>query len=201
MKFATFLGILILGLLFCTPGENVSKLNISQSCHGKVVCIEQWKNEVFNLDSIMIDSIIAIISNKNQLLLHFGIPEKKIFITSRNQISDYLDSTYAIKKERIYFKNISFDVIGEFAVLHSVNFENSDIKLISKQLTMTSHTLMPDICEIFPESCNLTVMPGFHSNGSLQLFSSSKFHHMRWFVHIKNGNVARIQLVDTRWPS
>ena len=105
------------------------------------------KEEVINIDSILINNKVAFRTTVSILKNNFGKPDS-IVTKTRESGNFVLLSTVTI----FYYGKATFEIHGETAVLQKLDFGNGQFNLKSTHLTLDNNTTLNDLIHFSPSS-------------------------------------------------
>lgn len=128
-------------------------------CYG-MVNLENWKDEILDIDSILINGKLPFTSKIDTYHNFFGKPDFKASIPATEGFLNFINPDSLEYGERYYFGQSNFDAVGGIAVIHKLQF-NDRVKFLSHPvITLTKDTNIRDLMKLFPESCKLIANPG-----------------------------------------
>jgi len=188
---------LYLIFLFISCNDNVRSNNFSkQIINVESVNIRGWLKEIIKLDSIMINGKLRIINTKSEIIALFGKP----ISTEKIDSSEFLFYLFSNNKKKsftkISYNDISFDGYGDNYIFNRIDFNNDNYLELSSGLILKKDLNVRKICEIYPESCKLTIGGGNTWSGHIELRvkNNGLYSDLRWFLIFRNDMLKSVEL-------
>ncbi len=105
------------------------------------------KEEIININSILINNKVPYLTTVKVLEDNFGKPDS--IVNETQACGGYFEAGY----EPIYFYGkTNFETNGETAVFRKIDFSEGQFKLTTTHLTLDNHTTLNDFRQFFPYS-------------------------------------------------
>ncbi len=159
------------------------------------VNVNAWRDEVLLADSLRIDGEIPLITTESQILKKFGKPTKINDVTSARKYLPYVDSRAATQEWE--YGNTVFDLLDNKVILSVLDFESTDVELVSNQIVLKKGLHVEVFNKLFPESYKLRIPTGGYKwSGHLDLRASHKGgDRRRWFLIFQQERLVRAYLL------
>jgi len=149
--------IIILLLIILCFGCDQNQTNKPASSHPNTslqLDVFVWQKEGIDLDSLSIGSL-PVITTKNEVIKIFGNPNKIVKIDAPRENLNLYDFKNKYEKYYMYYKDAVFEVAGEYAILNTLNLENTKRSLFYKGFEINGKTDVRHIQPKFKESFKL----------------------------------------------
>ena len=154
--------------------------------------IKTWNQERLDIDSMEINGHIPLITTTTNLVMLLGKPDTIISIYPNFSNSPKSD----FKNEVLYFKDLRYVTSGENAYIQSINFQNSNLRVIHPKITLDSNTTIKDVQKKFPQAGRLIQGGGSTFDGFMQLRTSRDWGDVTlWFLIFKRTKLVRLDLL------
>lgn len=187
--------LLLIGLASCSNETLTSKATNSHNVNN-MVDVEKWINELMDVDSILINDKLKVITSKAIATEAFSLPNKIIEIDESKYLAYLLKEDENLIPYHIVYRGISFDGINDKLILKRITFDEEDLVLNTPFLELKKGVHIREICELYPESCKLIILGGNTWTGHIELRASKKamLEDLRWFLIFKNESLIGVEL-------
>jgi len=189
--------VLISSLIFigsCRKKEVLQNKN-NNNTHSATLNIDDWRREILDVDSVLINGAIPIITTKENIFKILGPPKNRTKISSNSGFLPYLKTDSLSKAYRIYYGETFFDEIENVAILNTLDFRSTNVQLVHPLITLKGGLTVIELSKIFPESCKLITLSGNSWSGHIELHTSNKgLDPRRWFLIFQNEQLVKIIL-------
>jgi hypothetical protein len=193
MKNITFYLLMILVMnLSCS--DKTESNHVKQNDCSDMLDLEKWRKEILNLDSILINGTVPIISTRRAILKIFGEPDKITKINPNEGFLPYLsEASTNYEAFSLIYGGTSFDEIGGSVILNTIDFNSTDkIELMHPKITLKKGMSINKIKEIYPE---LIINSGNAWSGHIELKTSNyPLDPRRWFLIFRVEQLEKIVL-------
>ena len=188
MRFIFFFSLL---LLFSLCKES-ARDPLPQKMYYETLDIRKWHNEYLDFDSTLINGKIPLSTTKTELFRILGKPDETIPMPIN------IGNLYHFGKYRerdgdlLIYGNSIFEGHEEDVIIHTIDFENTDIELVNPKIILSKKLLPIDVQKIFPESGKLISGSGNSWSGYVMLHSSKPFSGGPiWFLTFRAERLSR----------
>jgi hypothetical protein len=188
--------ILMLIILSCNEKKVDSAPSTDKITPWRDYCmyINAWHEEYLALDSLYLNGKIPLLTNKKMLREVLGKPDKTVEIPIELAYRSYLKVPEEEKAYYYYYGRNIFLCIGDVAIYSVIDFENSDVTLLSSKINLSGNTQPIDVQKVFPESGKLGIWAGSMVFGYLMLNNSRKGGPYKSSVIFRGGKLKKMVL-------
>ena len=147
--------------------------------------------EYLDWSKIRINSKLPLICNKTELIKLLGTADSIVTPKYDDICSSYFENGF----KYIYWRNSQFETSGNLAVLSSIDFESSNIKLVSPNITLDKSVTLETIERMFPLAVKAAEVLLVDKKGkilSIKIATSKKESDDSWLLFFRKGKLVRI---------
>jgi len=157
--------------------------------------IQKWHSEYLDFDSTLLNGQTPLATTKTNLYRILGEPDKILPMSINIGNLSHFEKNKKQGGYYLIYGNSIFEGHNEDVIIHTIDFEDSDLELINPKIKLNK-TLRPiDVQQIFPESGKLVSGSGNAWSGYMMLHSSKPYSGGRiWFLTFKAEHLTRAVL-------
>lgn len=195
MKLSHLSLILVMALIGCndTPEELVRYQATDCEDQG-FVNVQEWRKEVLEIDSMTINGNLPLISTIEAYNRELGKAHARYSVTAED-ISLYGENPNW--KDRYIFEKVIVDTWSDEAIVNTIDFRESDIKVMHPKIVLKEGTPVHEVCTLFPRSCRLISSNGNQWSGFIELRASrSGLDFRRVFLIFRREKLIKLRIIN-----
>jgi len=158
------------------------------------ISVKEWRNEIFNLDSLRLNGTIPLVATLNEFEKLFGSYLNNYPV--RNEDLALYGGEDAIKM-RYIFNGAIVDKWGEQAIINTVDLRLTNLELNYPKIILKGGMSPEEICKLFPRSCRLIPMNGNAWSGYIELkVHSSGLDFRRIFLIFQGERLIKFKIIN-----
>lgn len=179
----------------CSDNQAPSQLDYAnENCQYKVD-VSKWRNEILEVDSLIIDGSIPFLATKEEVIAKFGQPDRINVIDNQLTHLNNYDRSKSAEVVDLLFGSSIFESKGSLAIFKIIDFESTNIELIHPKVNLREGLRINEICRLFPESCKLILLAGNTWSGHIELRTSREaLDTRRIYLIFRNEKLVRVEL-------
>jgi hypothetical protein len=153
--------------------------------------IKDIKPEYLDWKTFKINGQLPLLCNKAELIALLGTADSIKTPNYEDVCASYFDTAF----KYLYFRESLFETLGTLAVVSIIDFESSNIKLVSPMITLDKSVTLEKIKRLFPIAVKNAELLEVDKKGKLlciKLSTSKKETDDAWLLFFRNGKLVRI---------
>jgi hypothetical protein len=160
----------------------------------KTDTVKRGNAEYLEWKTLKINNQLPLLCKKADLIKLLGKADSIVTPNYENICVSYFDTAF----KYLYYGESQFEVSETMAVMNIIDFESSNIKLVSPRITLDKSLTLEKIKKIFPIAVKNAELIEVDNKGKLlclKIETSKSISDDYWLLFFKNGKLIRIDNV------